>query len=99
MTIETVIKDALHRIETALSKLTWVHKPLDEARAWSYQGSGEGINVCVVEFNLEPQGFPKGSKGYDGAATIVEHHGSPVIVHLTRELAEKAYRIAAQQEK
>lgn len=48
-------------------------------------------NFVVVEFSIEDQGFPPGSKDYDGTAV----RGS-TIMHLTRELAELAFKKAKE---
>lgn len=57
------------------------------ARAFS--GHGAKFAFLVASFPIEGQGFPKGSLGYDGTASC-----SSVVVRLTRELAEKAYKLA-----
>ena len=45
--------------------------------------------LLAIEFDIEEQGFPPGSKGYDGTAT----RGSTVL-RLTRELAQLAFEKA-----
>lgn len=50
----------------------------------------------AVEFDIEDQGFPPGSKGYDGTATSLVLIGT--IVRLTRELAEKAFKKARKED-
>ena len=55
--------------------------------------STENWNFVVVEFGIEDQGFPPGSKGYDGTAV----RGS-TIMRLTRELAEFAFKKAKEHE-
>jgi len=51
-------------------------------------------NYVLVEFDIEDQGFPPGSKGYDGTA-----FKAGTVVHLPRELAELAFKKAKEQEK
>jgi hypothetical protein len=58
----------------------------DPAKAFAtkaYKGHGEGWVFTIVSFDIEPQGFPPGSRGYDGAAV---HKGT--ILHLPRDVAE-----------
>ena len=44
-------------------------------------------NMSLVDFDIEEQGFPKGSRGQDGAAMNSE---KLTLVRMTREMAEKA---------
>lgn len=81
----------LHAIEAAFPSMIWtephaVHHPGGFAR----EGRSAEVQLTVVEFSIEDQGFPPGSKGYDGAAVIA----GVGIVHLSRELAEKAFKYA-----
>jgi len=55
-----------------------------------FRGSHEAWTFTVCDFSIEAQGFPKGSRGYDGAAAK-----PGMAVHLTRELAERAVLRAA----
>jgi len=50
----------------------------------------------IFEFDIEDQGFPPGSMGYDGAVTSKDLGGigGALIVHLPRALAEKAFKAA-----
>lgn len=52
-----------------------------------FNGSAEGWTLTAASFSIEDQGFPPGSRGYDGAATSTT---KGVVVRLTREQAEKA---------
>ena len=65
-----------------------IHKPADPTMV-AYQGTTEGWGFSVVSFDIEPQGFPPGSRGYDGAGV---HDGT--VIRLTRELAERAFKLA-----
>jgi len=47
------------------------------------------VFVTVVAFDIEPQGHPPGSLGYDGAIG-----GPGGVVRLTREQAERAFKLA-----
>jgi len=81
-----------------LPKLKWEVQVADasatgDPTAKFYLGTAPGWRVTVVSFDIEPQGFPPGSRGYDGAAS----HSSK-LVHLTRELAERAFKLAAGTE-
>jgi hypothetical protein len=75
------VQKLLSEIEQSLDSLKWVAATVGPG-ATGYIGSGE-FRVVVVSFEVE------GSRGYDGAATRVN-----TVIHLTRELAEKAFKIA-----
>jgi hypothetical protein len=70
------------------------------AGAASYEGNLTLVNLIggkktswrfvVVEFSIEDQGFPAGSKGYDGTVTSSEG----VVMRLTRAQAERAFKRA-----
>ena len=83
------------QIDSALLRVTdWErqHDPnLDThgGRAWS--GTCEGWRFLVVDFDTEAQGFPAGSRGYDGTATHAERS---IICRLTREQAKRAVEAA-----
>jgi hypothetical protein len=63
----------------------------------AYKGSANGWTFLVVSFSIEDQGFPKGSRGYDGTGTR-SAMGMPVtVMHLPRDLAEKAVKLALRQ--
>jgi hypothetical protein len=57
-----------------------------------FQGNHSGWLIHTVSFDVAYQGFPEGTRGYDGAAA-----SGKAIVHLTRELAEKAFKLAEAQ--
>ena len=57
-------------------------------------GVTPGWRIVVSEFDIEPQGFPKGSKGYDGAGTYLHNTWpGPAVIRMTRELAAKAFKL------
>lgn len=58
-----------------------------------YVGRSATWNYAIFSFSLEEQGFPSGSRGFDGTATGVEH---PTIVRLTREQATRGAKLACQ---
>ena len=62
--------------------------------ARAFTGRGSKFTFLVVAYSIEDQGFPPGSLGYDGTAS-----GIPAVVHLTRELAEKAFKQAVQSDR
>lgn len=86
--------DYLKEVESVLPKITnWKPEMRDDmpAHARAFTGSAEGWKVVVVDFDISDQGFPPGTRGYDGAAhNFVEG----VVLHLSRELAEKALQFA-----
>jgi len=76
----------LAEVEQALPKTKWSDYTHLGAGAISYTGESEsGWRFTVAAFDL-----PDGSRGYDGAASK-----GNVVMHLTRELAEKAFKLAA----
>lgn len=81
----------LEAIEKALPLVkTWeVLEGPKEKNAKFYQGMAGGWSFTVASFDIEDQGFPSGSRGYDGSAA-----SGKAIVRLTRELAEKACKLA-----
>lgn len=82
----------LVEVEQALPKTKWTRtREVDDRRddAVFYKGESEsGWRFTIVAFGCTPdfQNF----EGYDGAA-----HKDGVVMHLTRELAEKAFKLAA----
>lgn len=70
---------------------------IDKVKNWSpqsdlYTGSADGWFFTVCDFDIEDQGFPKGSRGYDGAG-----RSDGTVLHLTRELAQRAFEKAVEQ--
>jgi hypothetical protein len=57
--------------------------------ARSFETHANGWHVTVLSFDIEPQGFPKGSRGYDGMGVK-----EGVLLRLTRELAERFFKLA-----
>ena len=81
-------------VGAAAERASWTRPPIPEMSdetVRAYLGEGDGWRITVVSFDIEPQGFPKGSRGFDGAAA---HAGDGVMIHLTRPLAEKLYKLA-----
>lgn len=64
----------------------------------SYSGNVGDWAVTVVSFGTEDQGFPKGSRGFDGTGMRLgnEKHGGTVL-RLTRELAERLFLLAEKK--
>lgn len=86
-TLDQVLDDASRAIEIA----TWEkfdEFPTDHD-AVAYRGRGDGWEFLVVSFSIEDQGFPKGSRGWDGTG-----RKKSTVLHLTRELAERGFRLA-----
>jgi hypothetical protein len=87
-----LMKQELRLVEDVLPTLRW--EPSDmvqdhDPTARAFLGLAPGWRMTVVSFNIESQGFPPGSRGYDGAA----HHDT-ILIRLTRELAERAFKLA-----
>lgn len=85
------VQRILNEIEMDLHSTWWARVPLnDDAKC--YRGHGSAWTFSVVDFDIEPQGFPKGSRGQDGSASR-----SGLVVHLTRELSRRAVELAQEQ--
>jgi hypothetical protein len=79
-------------LDEAIAAAKWERLDnLQEARC--YQGRTERWQISVVAFDIEPQGFPKGSLGYDGAASSMSEG---LVLRLTREQAERAFKKATK---
>jgi hypothetical protein len=91
MSIPQMLAKADRAIEAVPSWRPLVNAPHGSQ---GYTGSANGWDFIVMAFSIEDQGFPPGSRGFDGAGTIVHGVGAGTIMRLTRELAEKAYRLA-----
>jgi len=94
-----MFEDTLQQIKRVLQtgEISWTEIPvvedeLKDLNARSYRGyHSEGWMFVVVEFDTEPQGFPPGSKGYDGTAVNSQKF---IMIRLTRELAEELFEAA-----
>lgn len=67
--------------------IQWLEQPFPEDAphdAKGYIGIVTQARFVLASFDIEHQGFPPGSRGYDGTCTI----GSSII-HLTREQAQR----------
>ncbi len=94
MGLKEDMEDALRRAEAAIEHATWRKVPSpQEGSARAYEGSADGWRFTVIDFDISNQGFPPGSRGYDGAG-VDQAKG---VLHLTRELAEKAFKLAFAQ--
>jgi len=66
----------------------------EQPGATSCIGKTKNMTFVLVEFDIESQGFPPGSKGYDGTASDPK---SEAIMRLPRPLAERAFKRARKQ--
>jgi hypothetical protein len=90
MDVKKTMEEALVLVEQAIDACTeWTSDQGAPNGSKAYQGKVNGWTIAVVDFDITNQGFPEGSRGYDGAGTK-----GLMVVHLTRELAEKAVRLA-----
>lgn len=87
------MKELLEELVSVLPRLNWRRdqEGVKGNDARFFRGSGGGWNVFVADFDISDQGFPKGSRGYDGAATKI---GVGTVVHLPREIAEQVFKRA-----
>jgi hypothetical protein len=74
--------------------LTWHEENTDGAphQMRAFVGTGDGWRIVVTSFEIESQGFPPGSRGYDGMAC----HLTGLVVRLTRDQARKGFAAAAR---
>ncbi len=87
------MKMLLEQVEKALPLVKWEKTDgPTEHEAKFFQGMAEGWSFTITSFDIAYQGFPEGSRGYDGAGT-----SGKAIMRLTRELAEKAFKLAEEQ--
>ena len=92
--------ELLGEIDAEIPSVTdWVLQPgiendeTHDARVWKGHGP-HGWVFTVISFSIEDQGFPPGSRGVTGAA-----RKENVVMHLTRELADKAIKLAEEKQK
>lgn len=85
-------------IRAALPSVEWTRMDGNESPlgvpahdATFYTGAHPVWNFVVSAFSIEAQGFPPGTLGFDGAARASDR---PLVVRLTRAVAEEAYRLA-----
>lgn len=81
-------------VDDIIEAAAWIRIPPPEGpvEAETYQGRAPGGYVLtIIAFDIEPQGFPPGSLGYDGAVA-----GPRGIIRLTRKQAERAFKLAKQ---
>lgn len=97
------MEEALVFADKAMMEAKWEQidpgKDKPDPSAKFYKGtpdSGESTgswSFVVCSFDLENQGFPPGSRGYDGACTVASPDQN-YILRMTRELAQKACELA-----
>lgn len=93
---QTEMSQLLREIDECASRASWKGTgPIDpesDPTAKSFSAEVDGWVLMVISYDIEPQGFPKGSRGYDGTAVR-----AGLVMRLTRELAEKIYKAAEEQ--
>jgi hypothetical protein len=75
----------------AAGGIEWMEE-IDHEDARFFIGKKDDWAILVVPFSIEDQGFPVGSRGYDGTAT---NRAEGVVMRLTRGQAEVLYSDAA----
>jgi hypothetical protein len=99
--IRTEMLSLLAEIEQALPRATWsrCNNPAmlgPEAKSHkceAYEAAAGDWYLLAVSFDIEPQGFPPGTRGYDGVGRKGE-----TIIRFTRQLAERAFEVALTDE-
>jgi hypothetical protein len=61
----------------------------EDDTALAFRGTAPVGTFIVVSFDIERQGFPKGSRGYDGTFA-----GGGTVIHLSRSVAEAVFKLA-----
>jgi hypothetical protein len=99
--VEYLVSQGLNynEVERELHALTWredenIKASDTEHKARGLVGESVTCNAAVVRFDLESQGFPPGSFGYDGAITLIS---KGAVVRFTRETAEKVFTKAEEK--
>lgn len=93
---EAEAKQLIEEVDRALSRpgVTWRETTDDKLRshgAQAFEGKGGDWRFVTVRFKSGAAAFGFDGFGYDGTATDLK---TARIVHLTRELAAKAYGLA-----
>jgi hypothetical protein len=89
------IAELLAAIATDLTSVRWSPSSAlfpASANAVAFEGVSASGRYVVVSFDIEDQGFPPESRGYDGA--FVDSKGT--LCRFTRELAELAFYLAEE---
>lgn len=83
--------EVLRVLHEAIEKAAWsLARDQPGPGTLAYEGVGGNWRFLVVGFEAEGDAF-----AYDG--TGVTTTGGPVVVRMTREIAEKAFRLAQKQ--
>ena len=85
--------DMIDNVDELLRAAAWklVDAPKGDVDAMFYVGvTPDGAHVTVASFSIESQGFPAGSRGFDGAI-----RKENVLQRLTREQASTAVALAS----
>lgn len=93
------MKETLREAGEALEKVTDWHRDLTAEQAPQIQhlkmrafvGTYHSWRFVITDFSIEDQGFPPGSRGVDGA---VSNTNKSLILHLTREMAQRGLELA-----
>lgn len=105
MTVKTEIDEEMKKVladaEAALLQVTnWRRDPRENEPSVTpyatraFVGDAAGWRFVITDFSIEDQGFPPGTRGWDGAAICAEQH---LVLHLTRDMAKKGLDRALEQ--
>ena len=90
----------LREIAEALAKVAdWRETPVldEEVRKHgvrTVEGKANNWHFVLVSFSIEDQGFPAGSRGYDGTARKDTARKDIVVLRLPREVVRRAFEMA-----
>ena len=78
-----------------IAECTWsIIKGAKDSDTLCYDGKSKDWSFAVVSFNIEVQGFPPGSRGYDGVVI-----NGQTVVRMTREFAEELFNTVDKEMK
>jgi hypothetical protein len=93
------MKEVLREAGEALEKVTaWRRDTTAEQapqishlKMRAFVGTFHSWRFVITDFSIEDQGFPEGSRGVDGAVSNTNRN---LILHLTREMAQRGLELA-----
>lgn len=96
VTAQKMILDALVQVEADIdsNRIAWkmLEPPPQEPTARCFLGTIDDRQYVAVDFDIEPQGFPAGSRGYDGT-----YRRAMTIMRIPRVFAERLVKDAIEK--
>ena len=91
LSTEEILAEASQALEQVVNWKPGPLPPEDCYQTRCFVGSTETWSFVIMDFSIESQGFPSGSRGADGAATCMS---KSLVLHLSRELAQRGLELA-----